>query len=182
MNQLIINPLRQKLFLYKKDDGLLEKLKFLTKNGIELHTQIVLMPNLNDGEYLLQTLSDLYQYYPTLKSCTIVPVGLTGHRKGLMDIQSVNSQYAKIMLQNSHALREKYPGKDSPFVLYSDEWFILANHPFPPLSDYGGLDLSENGVGQVRQFFSLFTLAYFLPPQLPRLIRVELLLFLDFLL
>ena len=116
---------RQKLFLYKKDDGLLEKLKFLTKNGIELHTQIVLMPNLNDGEYLLQTLSDLYQYYPTLKSCTIVPVGLTGHRKGLMDIQSVNSQYAKIMLQNSHALREKYPGKDAPFVLYSDKLGVI---------------------------------------------------------
>ncbi|HIN19434.1 MAG TPA: hypothetical protein EYM76_00985, partial [Candidatus Marinimicrobia bacterium] len=28
---------RQKLFLYKKDDGLLEKLEFLTINGIELH-------------------------------------------------------------------------------------------------------------------------------------------------
>ena len=75
--------LRQNLFLYKRDDGLLDKLKFLTDNGIELHTQIVLMPDINDGEYLLRTLADLYEYYPKLKTCTIVPVGLTEHRKGL---------------------------------------------------------------------------------------------------
>ena len=42
--------LRQKLFLYKKDDGLLKKLQFLTENNIELHTQIVLMPNINDNK------------------------------------------------------------------------------------------------------------------------------------
>ena len=32
----------------------------------------------------------------------------------------------------------------------------MAEQPFPPLSDYGGLDLAENGVGQVRQFLTLF--------------------------
>jgi len=36
--------LRKKLFLYKRDDRLLDKLQFLTENGIELHSQIVLMP------------------------------------------------------------------------------------------------------------------------------------------
>ena len=87
--------LRQKLFLYKKDDGLLNKIKFLTDNGIELHAQIVLMPTLNDGDYLLQTLSDIHAFYPRLKTCTIVPVGLTGHRNGLMDISSVNKKYAR---------------------------------------------------------------------------------------
>jgi len=148
--------LRQKLFLYKKDDGLLEKLEFLTKNGIELHTQIVLMPDLNDGEFLIKTLEDLYQFYPTLKSCTIVPVGLTGHRKGLTKIKSVDIQYAQNMLNKLNKMRKKFPGKKAPFLLYSDEWFILAEQPFPQLSDYGGLDLAENGVGQVREFLTLF--------------------------
>ena len=147
---------REKLFLYKKDDGLLEKLKFLTSNGVELHTQIVLMPELNDGEYLIKTLEDLYQFHPILKSCTIVPVGLTGHRKGLMEIKSVNTQYAKNLLNEVPQMRNQFPGGNSPFVLYSDEWFILAEQPFPPQSDYGGLDLAENGVGQVRQFLTLF--------------------------
>ena len=147
---------RQKLFLYKKDDGLLEKLEYLTNNGIELHTQIVLMPDLNDGEFLNKTLEDLYHYYPSVKSCTIVPVGLTGHRKGLMEIKSADKKYAENLLNGITRMRDKFSGKKSPFVLYSDEWFILAEQPFPPLSDYGELDLAENGVGQVRQFLTLF--------------------------
>ncbi|SVC20589.1 uncharacterized protein METZ01_LOCUS273443, partial [marine metagenome] len=52
--------LRQELFLYKRDDGLLEKLKYLTSNAIELHTQIVLMPGINDGDCLVKTLEDLF--------------------------------------------------------------------------------------------------------------------------
>ena len=147
---------RQKLFLYKKDDGLLAKLEYLTNNGIELHTQIVLMPDLNDGEFLNKTLEDLYHYYPSVKSCTIVPVGLTGHRKGLMEIKSADKKYAENLLNGITRMRDKFSGKKSPFVLYSDEWFILAEKPFPQLSDYGGLDLAENGVGQVRQFLTLF--------------------------
>jgi len=147
---------RQKLFLYKKDDDLLEKLKYLTNNGIELHTQIVLMPDLNDGEFLNKTLEDLYHYYPGVKSCTIVPVGLTGHRKGLMEIKSADKKYAKNLLNEITQMRNQFPGRKSPFVLCSDEWFILAEKPFPHLSDYGGLDLAENGVGQVRQFLTLF--------------------------
>jgi len=147
---------RQKLFLYNKDDGILKKLEYLTNNGIELHTQIVLMPDLNDGEFLIKTLEDLYHYYPTLQSCTIVPVGLTKHRKGLMEIKSVNREYAKNILGEITQLRKQFPGKESPFILYSDEWFIMAEQPFPPLSDYGGLDLTENGVGQVREFLTLF--------------------------
>ena len=147
---------RQKLFLYKKDDGLLEKLEYLTNNGIELHTQIVLMPDLNDGEFLNKTLEDLYHYYPTVKSCAIVPVGLTGHRKGLMEIKSADKEYAENLLNETTQMRNQFPGRISPFVLYSDEWFILAEQPFPPISDYGGLDLAENGVGQVRQFLTLF--------------------------
>jgi len=147
---------RQKLFLYKKDDGLLKKLEYLTNNGIELHTQIVLMPDLNDGEFLNKTLEDLYHYYPSVKSCTIVPVGLTGHRKRLIKIKSVDKEYAKKLLNEIKQMRNQFPGRKAPFVLYSDEWFILAEQPFPPLSDYGGLDLAENGVGQVRQFLTLF--------------------------
>ena len=53
-------------------------------------------------------------------------------------------------------MRNQFSGGKAPFVLYSDEWFILAGQSFPPMSDYGGLDLAENGVGQVRQFLTLF--------------------------
>jgi len=63
--------------------------------------------DVNDGEYLIKTLEDLYQFHPILKSCTIVPVGLTGHRKGLMEIKSVNTQYAKNLLNEVPQMRNQ---------------------------------------------------------------------------
>ena len=148
--------LRQSLFLYKRDDGILDKLKFLTEHGIELHTQIVLMPGINDGDYLFKTLSDIYAFYPKLKTCTIVPVGLTGHRKGLMAITAVDEKYAKRLLSELSNLRSQFSGVQSPFVLFSDEWYILGDRPFPPLIEYGDADLIENGVGQMQHFLSQF--------------------------
>ena len=150
------SKLRQKLFLYKKDDSLLEKLKFLTENGIELHTQIVLMPNINDEKYLLGTLRDIYPFYPMLRTCTIVPVGLTKHRKGLMKIPVVGKKYSQYMLEQLPELKKEFSGNQSPFVLCSDEWYILADVPFPDVDEYGDADLLENGVGQVPHFLSRF--------------------------
>ena len=43
---------------------------------------------------------------------------------------------------------------DRPFILFSDEWYILANKKFPSLSYYSSLDLVENGVGQVPVFLN----------------------------
>ena len=52
--------LRKELLLYKwgKDDFLLKKVKYLIDNGIELHGQIVLIPNKNDGKQLFKTASN----------------------------------------------------------------------------------------------------------------------------
>jgi putative radical SAM enzyme (TIGR03279 family) len=160
--------LRQKLFLYKRDDNLLDKLTFLTENNIELHTQIVLMPGVNDGKYLEGTLKDLYQFFPLLGSCSIVPVGLTGHREGLMHLESVDKTYAENLIKKLPTLRNKFPGKNSAFVLLSDEWYILAGKEFPPTEEYGNFDLAENGVGQVRSFLNRFEeeLAFF-PETIP---------------
>ena len=53
-------------------------------------------------------------------------------------------------------MKNKFPGESSPFILFSDEWYILAKKPFPSLLEYGTTDLIENGVGQVRHFLSQF--------------------------
>ena len=147
--------LRKRLLLYGKDDGLLEKIKFLVTNGIELHAQVVLMPKINDGVHLLQTMEDLYQFYPGLNSLTIVPVGLTKHREGLNKIDSVNPEYAKIMLSQLNKFNKKFRSNiERPFIFLSDEWYILSDQELPPIEHYGSLDLVENGVGQVRSFLN----------------------------
>ena len=145
--------LRKRLLLYGKDDKLLDKIKFLTDNDIELHAQIVLMPGLNDGANLIQTIEDLHQFYPKLNSLTIVPVGLTKHREGLPEINSVSPEYAKMMVNQADELNKKFNiDIQRSFIFFSDEWYILGKKEFPKLDEYGSLDLVENGVGQVSAF------------------------------
>src|ERR1051325_4510874 len=50
------------------------KLKQLLDNDIELHAQVVLCPEINDGAILEKTLRDLAAHYPTVVSTAIVPV------------------------------------------------------------------------------------------------------------
>ena len=150
--------LRKELLLYKwgKDDFLLKKIKYLIDNGVELHGQIVLIPNKNDGKNLFKTASDIYKFYPQFKTLSIVPVGLTRHREGLPQLDYINKKYAENLFKIYPNLNEKFPGSKSPFVILSDEWYILAGKSFPPKKYYGDYDLIENGVGQFRDFLDRF--------------------------
>ena len=148
--------LRKELFLYKKNDNLLDKIKFLTENNIELHAQVVLMPTLNDGRYLSKTIKDLYQFYPKLKTLSIVPAGLTKHRKGLMKLKSVDEKYANNFILHIDIISDIYKGSKNPFILLSDEWYLMSNNDLPPSYTDDGLDLIENGVGQVQSFMDNF--------------------------
>ncbi len=144
--------LRKKLFLYKKDDDVLKKIKFLTDNGIELHAQIVLMPKLNDGQYLLKSLDDLYHFHPNLKTVSIVPVGLTRHRQGLFKIQEVDKKYSDKVLIDRFKINSRF-NTHNPFVVYSDEWFLISKKDVPNYSKFD-FDLTENGVGLVSKFIA----------------------------
>ncbi len=151
--------LRQKLLLYGKEDFLMDKIDYLTENGIQLHTQVVLIPGLNDGKYLVKTLKDMYSYYPKVNSISIVPVGLTKHRVGLPELSTVTPEYAEKLVDYAESLKAQFPGSDEqPFIFLSDEWYIVAKKPFRPIVEMGGLNLIENGVGQVQSFLEDFEL------------------------
>ena len=158
--------LRRELLLYGKDDGLLDKLRYLLGNGINLHSQIVLCPTINDGQQLARTLDDLTALNPGLESVAIVPVGLTGHRTGLVEIPPVTPAYAEAFLALYGQLDRDYRRSDGGrLVLPSDEWYLLLDREVPPASFYAGLEMEENGVGQVRAFLELLRAD---APRLPR--------------
>ncbi|MBP1600335.1 MAG: FeS-binding protein, partial [Acidobacteria bacterium] len=71
--------LRTRILGRKKADDLAGKIRKLTDGGIRLHTQVVLMPGINDGGHLERTVFDLYRYYPGVDSVAIVPLGLSDH-------------------------------------------------------------------------------------------------------
>ncbi len=145
---------RLEMFLYGKDDTLLRKFEYLTENGIELHSQVVLCPEWNDGEFLEQTIKDIHQYSPMARSMSIVPAGLTKHRDGLPFIPPVTRDYAEKFLPIAEDLSEKYILKDGRrFIYLSDEWFLVTEKDLPNTDYYEDVDLSENGVGQVPVFW-----------------------------
>ena len=149
--------LRRKLLLYGKDDHLLAKMRYLVDHGIVLHGQVVLCPTLNDGAHLRRTLDDLLPLSPGLRSVAVVPVGLTGHREGLINIPPVTGTYARAFIKAYATMDETYRHSDGGrFVLLSDEWYILAGQELPPAAFYEGQSMEENGVGQVRIFLDRF--------------------------
>lgn len=147
--------LRKEMFLYGKDDKLLDKLQYLTSNGIDLHTQIVLCPGWNDGEFLVRTVADLHHFLPRILSVAIVPVGLTKHRDGLPFIPAVDEAYARDFIPLVYDLDRRYRDLEGErLVFLSDEWFIRAGINLPESDYYGDFAQVENGVGQVRYFFN----------------------------
>src|SRR5436853_749215 len=50
---------------------------FKQKTAYEIHAQVVLCPEINDGEILRRTIYDLAELYPRVRSVAIVPLGLT---------------------------------------------------------------------------------------------------------
>jgi len=149
--------MRKFLLGIKFEDRLLDKFDYLTQNGIELHTQIVLCPELNDGEVLRRTLSDLERYYPHLRSVAVVPVGLTRHREGLTAIKPVTKEYAKNFLRIADDYAAEFHQRlGINFVYPSDEFYLMAGEPIPPASRYDAFEQMENGVGMLRDLVDDF--------------------------
>jgi len=139
------------------DDHLIEKIEYLTKNGIELNCQIVLCPGLNDGAYLEKTISDLKSYYPGIKSIAIVPVGLTKHRKNLYPINPVTKEYGlKTIAETDEKRRLLKVELGTYYVYLSDEFYIRTNTPLPGNEYYEDFYQLENGVGLTRDLMSTF--------------------------
>ena len=166
---------KRKLLLgIKKDDHLLEKIKHLTDNGIELHAQIVLCPGLNDGAVFDKTVNDLRSFYPYLKSIAVVPLGLTQFRKNLYPLRIHTTDELLKMIDKVNLMREELKKELGNYFIYlSDEFFIKAEQPLPAASYYDAFYQIENGVGEFRQMIDDFINdEKMLPTQLPNKMRI----------
>ncbi|MBU4487054.1 MAG: DUF512 domain-containing protein [Candidatus Delongbacteria bacterium] len=153
----INNEARKKLLGIKKDDELLQKIKYLTDNGIELHAQVVLCPEINDGRLLKETIETLRKFYPKIRSVAVVPVGLTKHRNNLPEIKPVEKKCALETLKIISEFNKKYNKEiGTNFVFGADEFYIKAKLEFPDEDYYGDYLQYENGVGMARDFIERF--------------------------
>lgn len=148
---------RKFLLGIKREDHLLEKIDYLTRNGIELHAQIVLVPEVNDGAIFDRTVNDLKAFYPGVKSVAVVPVGLTRHRNHLVPLRIHTQEELQQEIAHVDRLRQKLRQElGVNFVYLSDEFFIKSGQPIPPADYYDEFYQIENGVGEFRDMIDRF--------------------------
>ncbi len=139
--------------LGRKGPAILDLLRQLTAGGIEVHTQIVLCPGINDGAQLEKTMEDLFSLYPGVASLAVVPVGLTGYRERLPELRTPNADETLQVIETIHAYQKTFLEKaGTRFVFAADELYLKAGIEFPPIGAYEDLAQIENGVGFIPQF------------------------------
>lgn len=149
--------LRRKMLGNQRIPYIIPLIKELTKNRIELHTQIVLCPGINDGSHLRKTVFDLSSYYPYVRSVAVVPVGLTRFREGLPPIKSVSGEYSKDVISQVKPWQKSFRKQFNENFLYlSDEFFLKADLDIPSAKYYDDFCQIENGVGLIRKFLDDF--------------------------
>src|SRR5439155_6573550 len=152
--------LRRQLLGIDEYDGFMAKMDRLAKAGIQMHGQVVLCPGLNDGAHLERTIDDLLQFYPSVASLAIVPVGLTQHRANLPKLTPFTGEIARETIAQIAPIQRKLKRKlGTPFVFLGDEIYIMAGAEIPGARHYADFPQIENGVGMVRTFLTQFKAA-----------------------
>ena len=148
------NPeLRKKMLNNRFAGDILEKVQRFTKSGITVNTQIVLCPDLNDGEELDRTIGDLAPLYPELHSISVVPVDLTRFREGLAPLKAFDKERAGKVVAQIYGWQERLLKEHQSRIVYlADELYILAEQELPPFDAYEDFPQIENGVGMVASF------------------------------
>jgi putative radical SAM enzyme (TIGR03279 family) len=125
------------------------QLRRLTEGGIRFHGQMVIVPGLNDGEVLEQSLADLWSFGESCISVAMVPVGLTQFSH-LYTGKSMDQAKALELLEISERWASRATEERGHAWVYgSDELYLLARRDLPPIEYYGDLPQIENGVGSV---------------------------------
>lgn len=146
--------LRRTMLGNKRAGLILEQLKLLAAAGIEMHTQVVLCPGLNDGLELENTTADLASLWPAVSSLAVVPVGLTQFRESCYPLRAVTPAEAQQLVKWVGLKQDEYLASlGNPFVFVSDEFYLLAGEQVPLSERYAGFPQLENGVGLVRLFW-----------------------------
>jgi len=146
------NPgLRSEMLHNSRAATIKQDLQRLKDAGIEVHTQIVLCPDINDDLILKQSIEELSEYYPSVQSVGIVPVGLTGYRKKLRPLRTFSVSETISIIQ----MVEKYQRYfrsifNKGFVYLADEFYIQAGQELPTADYYDDYDQIENGIGLGR--------------------------------
>jgi putative radical SAM enzyme (TIGR03279 family) len=157
---------RKKLLNNPRVPNILEQLTRLTAGGIQFHGQMVVVPGLNDGDVLEESLRDLYDFGEHCLSVALVPVGLTQFSH-IYTGESMDRANASRILDTAERWAKRAEAeRGEPWVYGSDELYLLAGRELPAAAHYRDFAQIENGVGAVTSLRDRVAAG---APRLPRL-------------
>lgn len=145
------NPELRQMMLHNRFAGkCYDIMKKFAKNRIYMNCQIVLCPEINDGDELRRTLYDLADLHPYVNSVSVVPVGLTRYRDGLYPLKPFTKQKSAETIEFVKEIQKEFLEKYGTRLVYlSDEFYMNANIEIPSADTYEGFPQLENGVGLI---------------------------------
>lgn len=136
----------------EKRADIFDKMHRMMDAGIEIHAQVVLCPEINDGEVLRKTVEDLAAEYPRVRSVAIVPLGLTRYNTDER-LTPVTPEWCRRIIREVSAMqRELKERLGTNFAFLGDEIYLRAGRDVPGRRHYGDYPQIEDGVGMVRSF------------------------------
>jgi putative radical SAM enzyme (TIGR03279 family) len=133
-----------------------DKLKTLLDNDIELHAQVVLCPEINDGAILEKTLRDLAGHYPKVVSVAVVPVALTRYNTD-QRLTRVTPEFCRTTIKQVEKLQKEFRKTlGVTFAFLGDEIYLKGGVEIPSRRHYGNYPQIEDGVGMIRSFLNGF--------------------------
>jgi putative radical SAM enzyme (TIGR03279 family) len=132
-------------------------LRALLDGGVEVHGQVVVCPGVNDAEILEATMAGVLDEYPELASVAFVPLGVSrfNHEETMRPHSGAEAATAVDLVEEWQEIFLACVGRR--LVYASDEYYLLADRPFPALETYGAVAQHDNGVGMARRFEAAFS-------------------------
>jgi len=128
----------------------------LLDGGIEVHGQVVVCPGKNDGAVLEDTLAGVLDRYPSLATVACVPLGVSrfSHESAM---RPHSREEAGRVCDTVDRWQETFlAALGRRLVFAADEYYLMAERPFPAAHTYEGFPQHENGLGMARAFEAAF--------------------------
>jgi putative radical SAM enzyme (TIGR03279 family) len=152
---VIDEAMRRFIFGRPMKRDIVKTLRTLADGGIKVHTQAVIVPGRNDGDYLRETIETLEGIGEHVSTLAVVPVGLTKHRENLSSIRSYRDEEMAPVIDLVESYQQRFVEKrTSRFVFASDEWYVGAGREAPGYHTYEDFPQLDNGVGSIRNFLA----------------------------
>ncbi|HEY2998652.1 MAG TPA: DUF512 domain-containing protein [Acidimicrobiales bacterium] len=127
-------------------------LRALLDHGVAVHGQVVVCPGVNDGAVLDDTLAGVLDRFSELASVAVVPLGVSRHNHEARMRPHTPHEAAAVVDAVADWQDVYLATLGRRLVFAADEYYLLADRPFPPAVHYGDFPMHEDGIGMARAF------------------------------